>query len=196
MSSELIRKGLLVSEEGKALFGGWAEVAFVAACARHVARIYLSDETQPASALAAVDEAISISMHRALRGGAFDELPDYRYEDRFLDNYYVVALAEALGSFENAALNCCADLADCSSAGPMARTPLSSIRLAAWALILAFPEDLGSFEIEADKVLDVVRSADVKLLPVAKMELSRLSSWWIASGCSAELGVPWTILIR
>ncbi|OIQ99430.1 sensor protein FixL [mine drainage metagenome] len=170
----------------------WADVAFIARCARRYADLFGEDSAEPAAARTAVTEAVRLAEARASRGGS-QSLDDgcLELEGQFFDHYDICSIYAALDSYTVAARNTLDEQNGDSVTEPPTRRILTAICLASSALAAAFPEEVGeSAPRDHKKVIDWAVFGEPELRSCIEADLSHVERLSLQEGWGNETGVP------
>lgn len=178
----------------------WVVVAFIARCARRYADAFGEDSAKPAAIRVAVDEAVRLAEERASLGGAHYHYDGYvEFDGKFFDNYEILAINQALGSYSVAARNTLTDLSEDPELEPVARRNLTALCLASLALEAAFPNEIGASDLlDPKEAMDLVVFGEPALYSCIEADLlhaeclTKSEKWMDETGISpAVFGPLW-----
>lgn len=173
----------------------WADVAFIARCARRYADFFSEDSAEPMAARTAVTEAVRLAEARASRGGNLNIGDGHQeFEGQFFDHYDISSLYAALDSYTVAARSTLDDLTGDPVAEPPTRRNLAAICLASSALAAAFPEEVGKSESPDRKsAIDWAVFGEPELRPCIEADLSHVEELSHKEGWGSETGVSQSV---
>lgn len=176
----------------------WATVAFIARCARRFSDAFGEDSAEPAATRVTVEEAVRLAEERATLGKTPNSYEGYvEFDGKFFDNYDILAITQALGSYAEAARNTLADLSEDPQIEPVARRNLTAICLASLALASAFAEETDTFDVmDQDEAIDWVMFGEPTLRQSILADLQHAERLAQEQGWTDETGISPALLGR